>query len=61
MKTLLAALALILVIEGGLYALNPGGMKRMMGEVLRMPDAVIRNIGMIAAAIGLGALWLIFR
>jgi uncharacterized protein YjeT (DUF2065 family) len=33
----------------------------MIAEVLRMPDDVIRNFGMVAAAIGLGALWLIYR
>ena len=61
METLAVAVALILVIEGGLYALFPVGMKRMLGEVLRMPDSAVRNIGMIAAAIGLAVLWLIYR
>ena len=55
------AIALFLVLEGTLYALFPAAMKRMMSEVLQMPDALIRNVGMIAAAVGFGALWLIYR
>jgi uncharacterized protein YjeT (DUF2065 family) len=61
MDLLVAALALFLVIEGLVYALFPAAMKRMIAEVLRMPDALIRNVGMIAAAVGFGALWLIYR
>ena len=61
METLFAAIALFLVFEGTLYALFPAAMKRMMAEVLQMPDALIRNVGMIAAALGFGALWLIYR
>lgn len=61
MELLIAAFALFLLLEGGLYALFPGTMKRMIAEVLQMPDEVIRNFGMVAAAIGLGALWLIYR
>jgi uncharacterized protein len=61
MELLIAAFALFLVLEGALYALFPAAMKRMIAEVLRMPDDIIRNFGMVAAAIGLGALWLIYR
>lgn len=61
MELLIAALALFLVLEGALYALFPAAMKRMIAEVLRMPDDIIRNFGMVAAAIGLGVLWLIYR
>ncbi len=43
MENLAAAIALILVIEGVLYALFPAGMKRMLAEVMRMPEPVIRN------------------
>ncbi|HEX7008275.1 MAG TPA: DUF2065 domain-containing protein [Alphaproteobacteria bacterium] len=61
MSELLVALALILVIEGALYALFPGRMKRMMAEVLRLPDETLRNVGLIAAAVGLGMVWLLLR
>ena len=46
------ALALILVIEGALYALFPDGMKRMIGELLTVPTGVLRGFGLGAAAVG---------
>ena len=61
METFVAAIALILVLEGTLYALFPTGMKRMLAEVLRIPDATIRNFGLIAAAIGVAVLWITYR
>ncbi len=61
METLAAAVALILVIEGALYALFPTGMKRMLAEVMRMPEPMIRNAGMIAAALGLAILYILYR
>ena len=61
MSQVLVALALVLVIEGALYALFPARMKRMMTEVLRLPDETLRNVGLIAAAIGLGMAWFLLR
>ncbi len=61
METLAAAIALILVIEGALYALFPAGMKRMLAEMMRMPQSMIRNAGMIAAALGLAILYMLYR
>jgi uncharacterized protein len=61
MSQLLVALALILVVEGSLYALFPDRMKRMMTEVLRLPDDTLHNFGLIAAAIGLGMVWFLVR
>lgn len=57
MRQFLTALALVLVIEGALYALFPDRMKRMMAEALRLPDETLRNFGLIAAAIGVGLVW----
>jgi len=59
MRDLVAALALVLVIEGAAYALFPGGMKRMMAEVMRVPDATLRNAGLVAAVVGGGVVWLV--
>jgi len=61
METLAAAIALVLVIEGALYALFPAGMKRMLAEVMRMPEPVVRNAGLIAAALGLAVLYVLYR
>jgi uncharacterized protein YjeT (DUF2065 family) len=57
MRQILLALALVLAVEGALYALFPGRMKRMMAEALRLPDETLRNLGLIAAAIGVGLVW----
>ncbi len=56
---LLTALALILVIEGMVYSLFPDGMKRLMVQVLGLPAADLRAAGLIAAALGVGFVWLL--
>lgn len=59
MDDLFAAAALVLVIEGALYAAFPGGMKRMMAQALEMPDHFLRVAGLAAAAVGVALVWLI--
>ncbi|HJP22299.1 MAG: DUF2065 domain-containing protein [Alphaproteobacteria bacterium] len=59
MNELLLALALVLVIEGALYALFPDGMKRMMVLVLDQPSAWLRNAGLVIATLGVGLAWLV--
>ena len=59
MSDLIVALGLVLVIEGVLYALFPDAMRRMMAQVLDMPPSVIRGVGLLAAVVGLGIVWLI--
>jgi uncharacterized protein len=56
---LFTALALVLVIEGALYALFPEAMQRMMAQALEMPPAVLRNGGLVAAVVGFGVIWFI--
>ncbi len=55
---LVIALALILVIEGALYALFPEAMKRMMVRVAEQPGSALRSAGLAAATIGVGIVWL---
>ena len=59
MDDLLTALALVLVIEGGLYALFPEGMRRMMIQMQEIPESRLRMIGMVGAVIGVVAVWLL--
>jgi hypothetical protein len=59
MDDLLTALALVLVIEGGLYALFPEGMRRMMAQMQEIPENRLRAIGLIGAVIGVAAVWLL--
>jgi uncharacterized protein YjeT (DUF2065 family) len=59
MDDLWAALGLVLAIEGALYALFPSGMRRVVAEVLQQPDERLRRFGLVAAAIGVGVVWLV--
>lgn len=59
MDDLLTALALVLVIEGGLYALFPDGMRRMMVQMQEIPESRLRIIGVIGAVVGVVAVWLL--
>jgi uncharacterized protein YjeT (DUF2065 family) len=61
MKDLGTALALVLVIEGVLYALFPDGMKRMTAQMLTVPAPMLRAVGLAAACLGVGAIWLMRR
>ncbi len=56
---ILLAGAFVLFVEGTLYALFPDGMKRMMISVLEMPSSNLRVAGLVAAALGVLAIWLI--
>lgn len=59
MGDFVAALGLVLVIEGVLYALAPGGAKRLAATALSLSDAQLRRGGLIAAFAGLGLVWLV--
>lgn len=59
MSDLFTALALAMAIEGALYALFPDAMRRMMAHVLEMPPRNLRAVGITAAVIGVGIVWLI--
>jgi len=50
---LIIALGGAMLLEGAVYALFPGGMKRAMREIMDMPDGRLRSGGLIIAAIGL--------
>ncbi len=57
--TLLGALALMLVFEGLLPLLNPGGWRRMFARVMELSDGQIRFMGLASIAGGtlLFVLW----
>lgn len=60
-EIVLAALALILVIEGAIYALFPDGIKRMMAAMRDVPASTLRSFGLAAATVGLVIVWFIRR
>ncbi len=56
---LIIAIALILVLEGALYALFPNGMRRMALKLERIPVSSLRSAGLLSAIVGVGIIWLV--
>ena len=59
MNDLLTALGLVLVIEGVVYALAPGAMKRAIQQMLPIPEIQLRTGGLIAMGLGFAIVWLL--
>jgi hypothetical protein len=58
MYDFLAALGLVFMIEGLVFAAFPGPAKRAVASVLETPEATLRAIGIGSAVIGLLVVWL---
>jgi hypothetical protein len=58
MSDFLAALGLVFMIEGLVFAALPGSAKRAMMSVLETPETTLRVIGLGSALIGLVLVWL---
>ncbi len=59
MEDFLAALGLVFVIEGLLFAAFPMQAKRAMASVMESPETTLRVIGIGSAVIGLILVWLV--
>lgn len=59
MEDALLALGLVLAVEGALYALFPEGMRRAIAMALALPADQLRVAGLVAAALGVGIVWLV--
>ena len=59
MSDLATALALVLVLEGLLWALAPEGMKRAAALALGMANGQLRTGGVVAVALGVLLVWLL--
>ena len=53
---LLIGFALVLLVEGLIYALAPNLMKRLLTQMNAVPEATLRSGGIIAAVAGFGLL-----
>lgn len=53
------ALALILVIEGLLYAAIPEQMKALLDQMREMPASTLRQAGLVAAVLGIVLAYLV--
>jgi len=59
MTDILAALGLVLVLEGALYALFPEFMKRMAAQAQMIPGDTLRTVGVAAAGLGVALIWMV--
>ena len=59
MYDFLAALGLVFVIEGLVFAAFPAHAKRAVASVLETPEATLRAIGIGSAVVGLLVVWLV--
>jgi uncharacterized protein len=58
MNDFVAAVGLVLVIEGLLYAVFPRAVRRMMEIAREMPDSNLRAGGLMALIVGVLVVWL---
>jgi uncharacterized protein YjeT (DUF2065 family) len=61
MEDFLAALSLLFVIEGLLFAAFPHATRRAMLEAAKSPDDLVRKIGIVCAVLGVAGLYLVRR
>lgn len=59
-ETLLAALALMLVIEGLMPLLSPSAWREVFQRLLTLTDGQIRFVGLASLLLGLLSLWLLW-
>lgn len=59
MQDFLAAIGLILVIEGLVYGGFPALARKLAAEVLSLPENVLRIAGLAAIALGVAIVWLV--
>jgi uncharacterized protein YjeT (DUF2065 family) len=61
LEHVLAGAAVVLAVEGLLYAVIPGPMRRAIGALAAQPEATLRAAGLAAAAIGIAAAFALTR
>ena len=59
MLDLFVALALVLVIEGLLYAAFPSQMRSLVERMNQFTDTALKQIGLFTAAVGVAFIWII--
>lgn len=59
MSDFLAALGLVFVIEGLIFAAFPGHGKKALQSVMETPEGTLRVIGICSAVIGVLIVWLV--
>ncbi|WP_137178377.1 DUF2065 domain-containing protein [Roseomonas sp. AR75] len=60
-EQVLAGLGVVLAVEGLLYAIAPGGMRKALSALAAQPEWRLRSAGLAAAFIGVALAWLLTR
>jgi uncharacterized protein YjeT (DUF2065 family) len=61
MTFFIAALGLLLAIEGLTFAAFPGAAKRAAAAIIEAPDGTLRMLGLVVAVIGVAIVWFVRR
>jgi uncharacterized protein YjeT (DUF2065 family) len=61
MAFVLAALGLLLAIEGLMLAAFPGAAKRAAAAIIEAPEGTLRTLGIVAAVAGVCLVWFVRR
>ena len=61
MSTLLLALGLVMIIEGLAYALAPSLIEPMLEALRALPEAAVRQLGLLIMVSGLILVWLAWQ
>ena len=61
MTFFIAALGLLLAIEGLTFAAFPGAAKRAAAAIIEAPDGTLRMLGLVVALIGVAIVWFVRR
>jgi uncharacterized protein YjeT (DUF2065 family) len=59
MSLFVAALGLLLAIEGLTFAAFPGAAKRAAAAILETPEPTLRIVGLVAAILGVFMVWMV--
>jgi uncharacterized protein YjeT (DUF2065 family) len=61
LEHVLAGVGVVLAVEGLLYAVAPGAMRRAISALASQPEGRLRNGGLAAAVIGTALAWVLTR
>ncbi|WP_338150928.1 DUF2065 domain-containing protein [Neoroseomonas soli] len=59
LTSLLQGVAVVLALEGIVYAVAPEAMRRALVVLITAPESRLRAGGLVAAALGVGLAWLL--
>ncbi|MEC3862244.1 DUF2065 domain-containing protein [Mesobacterium sp. TK19101] len=58
-RDIISGIAMVLVVEGLVYALAPSLLERMLALMSALPENVIRRLGLATLATGVAILWIV--